>query len=380
MVLVGPSGCGKSTLLRMIAGLEAVSGGTIRIGDRDVTEIAPRSRDVAMVFQNYALYPNMRVWDNLAFALKLRRTPKPAMREQVGAVAGVLGLERAGRPQAGRALRRPAAARRDRARDGARAAGVPDGRAALQPRRQAARRDARGAGTPARPARRHHRLRHPRPGRGDDARRPGGGAARRHGAAVRRARAAVRGAGERLRRGVHGLAGDEPRAGRGARGPAAHGGHRGAGEPSRPPSSRRPGDRRRAADRPQAGRGSGPPAAAREARGGRAARGREPPDLRGRLAEAVGRGGRGGRRGDRGERRDAARRRQPRALHRSGRGAAALRAGRDRGVHGPARRAAPVRRRRPARRCAEPARLSGHGYAGTSRAGRCSRCAAASSA
>jgi multiple sugar transport system ATP-binding protein len=92
MVLVGPSGCGKSTLLRMVAGLEGVSKGTIRIGDRDVTELAPRSRDIAMVFQNYALYPNMRVWDNLAFALKLRRTPKPAMRERVGDVAGVLGL------------------------------------------------------------------------------------------------------------------------------------------------------------------------------------------------------------------------------------------------------------------------------------------------
>ncbi len=93
MVLVGPSGCGKSTLLRMIAGLEGVSAGTIRIGDRDVTELAPRSRDVAMVFQNYALYPHMRVWDNLAFALRLRRTPKPAMREKVGSVAGVLGLK-----------------------------------------------------------------------------------------------------------------------------------------------------------------------------------------------------------------------------------------------------------------------------------------------
>jgi multiple sugar transport system ATP-binding protein len=93
MVLVGPSGCGKSTLLRMIAGLEAVSGGSIRIGDRDVTELAPRSRDVAMVFQNYALYPHMRVWDNLAFALKLRRTPKPALQERVGDVAGVLGLK-----------------------------------------------------------------------------------------------------------------------------------------------------------------------------------------------------------------------------------------------------------------------------------------------
>jgi multiple sugar transport system ATP-binding protein len=92
MVLVGPSGCGKSTLLRMIAGLEGVSGGTIRIGDREVTELAPRSRDVAMVFQNYALYPHMRVWDNLAYALKLRRTPKPQMRETVGAVARVLGL------------------------------------------------------------------------------------------------------------------------------------------------------------------------------------------------------------------------------------------------------------------------------------------------
>ncbi len=92
MVLVGPSGCGKSTLLRMIAGLEGVSGGRIRIGDRDVTELAPRSRDVAMVFQNYALYPHMRVWDNLAFALKLRRTPKTELKERVGEVAGVLGL------------------------------------------------------------------------------------------------------------------------------------------------------------------------------------------------------------------------------------------------------------------------------------------------
>jgi multiple sugar transport system ATP-binding protein len=69
-----------------------VSAGTIRIGDREVTELTPRSRDVAMVFQNYALYPHMRVRDNLAFALKLRKTPKPAMKEQVGEVAGILGL------------------------------------------------------------------------------------------------------------------------------------------------------------------------------------------------------------------------------------------------------------------------------------------------
>ena len=92
MVLVGPSGCGKSTLLRMIAGLEGVSAGTIQIGDREVTELAPRERDIAMVFQNYALYPHMRVWDNLAFALKMRRTPKVTMRKKVHSVAGVLGL------------------------------------------------------------------------------------------------------------------------------------------------------------------------------------------------------------------------------------------------------------------------------------------------
>jgi multiple sugar transport system ATP-binding protein len=93
MVLVGPSGCGKSTLLRMMAGLEGVSGGHVRIGERDVTEVAPRDRDVAMVFQNYALYPQMKVWDNLAFALKLRRTPKVELRKQVGSVAQTLGLE-----------------------------------------------------------------------------------------------------------------------------------------------------------------------------------------------------------------------------------------------------------------------------------------------
>src|ERR671929_1705594 len=76
MVLVGPSGCGKSTLLRMIAGLEEVTSGAIRIGDRDVTELAPRARDIAMVFQNYALYPHMDVRKNLGYGLKVRRLPK----------------------------------------------------------------------------------------------------------------------------------------------------------------------------------------------------------------------------------------------------------------------------------------------------------------
>jgi multiple sugar transport system ATP-binding protein len=92
MVLVGPSGCGKSTLLRMVAGLEDCSGGSIHIGGADVTRVAPRDRDVAMVFQNYALYPHMSVRDNLAFGLKLRGTPKQERIRRVKAVAETLGL------------------------------------------------------------------------------------------------------------------------------------------------------------------------------------------------------------------------------------------------------------------------------------------------
>ncbi len=93
MVLVGPSGCGKSTLLRMIAGLEEVTEGRIVIGDRDVTRLRPRDRDIAMVFQNYALYPQMTVEDNLGFGLKLRRVPKPERARRVRGVAATLGLE-----------------------------------------------------------------------------------------------------------------------------------------------------------------------------------------------------------------------------------------------------------------------------------------------
>jgi multiple sugar transport system ATP-binding protein len=93
IVLVGPSGCGKTTLLRMIAGLEEVSGGRIRIGGRDVTMLAPRRRDIAMVFQNYALYPHMTVADNLGFGLKLQGTDKAERRRRVREVAEVLGLD-----------------------------------------------------------------------------------------------------------------------------------------------------------------------------------------------------------------------------------------------------------------------------------------------
>jgi multiple sugar transport system ATP-binding protein len=94
LVLVGPSGCGKSTLLRMIAGLEEVSEGRIMIDARDVTDLPPRARDVAMVFQTYALYPHMSVRDNLGYGLKVRKTPKHEIEERVERVAEMLGLER----------------------------------------------------------------------------------------------------------------------------------------------------------------------------------------------------------------------------------------------------------------------------------------------
>ncbi|MCW2935217.1 MAG: transporter ATP-binding protein [Actinomycetia bacterium] len=93
MVLVGPSGCGKSTALRSIAGLEEITGGSIRIGDRVVNDLPPKDRDIAMVFQNYALYPHMTVAENLAFGLKLRNTPKPEIRRRVDDAAKLLGLE-----------------------------------------------------------------------------------------------------------------------------------------------------------------------------------------------------------------------------------------------------------------------------------------------
>jgi multiple sugar transport system ATP-binding protein len=93
VVLVGPSGCGKSTTLRMVAGLEEITSGTIRIGDRVVNDVPPKDRDIAMVFQSYALYPHMTVYENMAFALKLRKTPKSAIDEKVRKAAKVLVIE-----------------------------------------------------------------------------------------------------------------------------------------------------------------------------------------------------------------------------------------------------------------------------------------------
>ncbi len=94
VVLVGPSGCGKTTTLRMIAGLESASAGELKIGDQVVTDFPPKERDVAMVFQNYALYPHMNVYENLSFALRLRGLARPDIDRRVREAAGLLGLER----------------------------------------------------------------------------------------------------------------------------------------------------------------------------------------------------------------------------------------------------------------------------------------------
>ncbi|BEP27871.1 ABC transporter ATP-binding protein [Helicovermis profundi] len=93
MVLVGPSGCGKTTTLRMIAGLEEISDGELLIGEKTVNEVAPKDRNIAMVFQNYALYPHMTIYDNMAFGLKLRKYPKDKIKSKVENAASILGIE-----------------------------------------------------------------------------------------------------------------------------------------------------------------------------------------------------------------------------------------------------------------------------------------------
>ena len=94
IIFVGPSGCGKSTTLRMIAGLEEITSGTLKIGDKVVNDVEPKDRDIAMVFQNYALYPHMTVYDNMAFGLKLRKTPKDQIDKMVKEAAKILDLEK----------------------------------------------------------------------------------------------------------------------------------------------------------------------------------------------------------------------------------------------------------------------------------------------
>jgi len=221
IVLVGPSGCGKSTALRSIAGLEEITGGTISIGGRVVNDLPPKDRDIAMVFQNYALYPHMTVADKLAFGLKLRHTPKAEIKRRVGEAAEMLGLEpylnrkpaalsggQRQRVAMGRAIvREPVAFLMDeplsnldaklrvsmpgRFEQAARAAGHNDG------------------------------VRDARPGGGDDAGRPGVRAAGRPAAAGRHPAGAVRRPGQPVRRRVHRLPRDELR-------------HRGPGPRRRP--------------------------------------------------------------------------------------------------------------------------------------------------
>ena len=169
MVLVGPSGCGKSTALRMIAGLEEITGGTIEIGGRVVNDVPPKDRDIAMVFQSYALYPHMTVRENLEFGLKIRKTPKrrdePAGAARRREILGIAEfLDRKPKQLSGGQRQRVARGARDRAQ----ARRLPLRRAAVEPRRQAARADAgRDHQAPEAPAD-DHRLRHPRPDRGDD--------------------------------------------------------------------------------------------------------------------------------------------------------------------------------------------------------------------
>ena len=169
LVLVGPSGCGKSTLLNTIAGLESISSGEIRIDGHAINDLHPSKRDIAMVFQSYALYPNMSVAQNIAFGMEMRGVPKPQRDKAVADVAKTLQIEHLLDAPAEPAFRRPAPARRDGPRARAPAARVPVRRAALQPRRQAARRHARRDQAPASADRRDDRLCHARSDRGDDA-------------------------------------------------------------------------------------------------------------------------------------------------------------------------------------------------------------------
>ena len=193
MVFVGPSGCGKTTALRMVAGLEDITEGEVRIGDRVVNGLHPRKRDVAMVFQNYALYPHMtRLQEHRLRAQgaeDCRRTRSGGgSRRRRASSASATELER----KPGAALRRPAPAGGDGAGDRPRPPGLPDGRAALESRREAARADARRDRADPAGARRDDDLRHARPGRGDDDGRPGRRAAEGRAPAGGRAAAALR--------------------------------------------------------------------------------------------------------------------------------------------------------------------------------------------
>jgi multiple sugar transport system ATP-binding protein len=208
LVLVGPSGCGKTTALRMLAGLEEQTSGDIYIGERLVHDVPPKDRDIAMVFQNYALYPHMSVHDNIAFGLKLRGTAKAEIEHRVQNVAQILGLDQLLR----RKPKELSGGQRQRVALGraiAREPGLPHGRAAVEPRREAADPDARRAAEDPPAPRQDDDLRDARPGRGHDHGRPHRGDEGRAAAAGRYAAGAARPSGEPFRRRVHRRAGDE---------------------------------------------------------------------------------------------------------------------------------------------------------------------------
>ena len=213
LVLVGPSGCGKSTALRMLAGLEDVTEGRILIGDRVVNNVRPASRDVAMVFQSYALYPHMTVYDNLAFGLRNFKVPKAEIDERVRNAAEILEmgdlLKRKPKQLSGGQRQRVALGRAIVREPVAFLMDEPLSNLDAALRVADAGRDHAAPG----PARDDDDLRHARPGRGDDDGRPDRGHALGRAAAGRDARGALHAARERLRRAVHRLAGDEHRAG-----------------------------------------------------------------------------------------------------------------------------------------------------------------------
>ena len=206
MVLVGPSGCGKTTALRMVAGLEEISGGVVRIGERVVNHVPSRDRDIAMVFQSYALYPHLSVYDNIAFGLRVKKMPKQEIQRRVNDAAQVLGLE----PFLKRKPRALSGGQRQRVAMGRAIVREPsaflmdeplsnlDAKLRVQMRAEVSRLQ-RDLGD-------DDDLRHARPGRGDDDGRPRRRHAQGAAAAGRRSSDAVRPSSQSLRRGLHRLA------------------------------------------------------------------------------------------------------------------------------------------------------------------------------
>src|SRR6185437_6723141 len=201
-VLVGPSGCGKSTLLRMVAGLETITSGEIDIGGRIVNQVEPADRDIAMVFQNYALYPHMSVYNNMAYGLRNRGMDKGEIDTRVREAARILELS----AMLDRKPRQLSGGQRQRAA----AEGFLVRRTAVEPRCQAAHRHARRDPEIAAAALYHVDLRYSRPARGDDACRHSGGDEWRPGRADRQSPRYLQEARHHFRRRLHRRAADEP--------------------------------------------------------------------------------------------------------------------------------------------------------------------------